>query len=190
MNAVISRIPTRANSMSVAHRVVASSSWRRCGGDHRVDVGPDVVHRALADAGVQERLRRVGAVVPVERDRGLEFGELLAHEVVDAAGTRALLGRALRHQQFPELAERAVDLRHRGVVGGEVLLLAGQQVPALAGLGIHDQRQRLLQRRLHFERDRHLLVRVLEATVSQLGIHGDRERRDDAEHQRGNDLEG
>ena len=37
----------------MAHRAEASSSWRRCGGQ-AVDLGADVVHRAAADAGVEQ----------------------------------------------------------------------------------------------------------------------------------------
>ena len=174
--------------MSADQRAVASSSCSPVRRRHALDLGADLVHRPASDAGVDQRLRGLRAVLLVQRDGGLELGELLADQVVEAPERVALRRGAVLHQHLAQAVERAVDLGHRRGIGGEILLLAREQIAALPGLGVDDQRQGLVQRRLHLERNRHLAVGELEAAVAQLRVDGDRERRDDAEHERQDDT--
>ena len=81
--------------MSAAQRVGRLVELAAMRGGHAVDLGADLVHRPLADAGVEQRLRRLRAVLLVQRDRGLELGQLLADEAVEAA-ERVALRRACR----------------------------------------------------------------------------------------------
>ena len=154
------------------------------GRGHVVDLGADLVHRALADAGVHQRLRHRGSVLLVKSDGRLELGKLLADQAVDAPQRVALRDRAPVDQQLAQPVEGAVDLRHSGIVGREIFLLAGEQIAAFAGFRVDDQRQHLVQRRLHFERDRHLPVGEFESPKAELRVDGDGERHDDSQRQR------
>jgi hypothetical protein len=158
--------------------------------DHAGHGGANLVHRALADPGVEQRLRRVGSVFLVQRDRRLELDELLAEELVQSPEAVALFDGPMADENFAQAMECLADLRKRRVIGLQVLFLSREQVSALACFGIDDEPQRLMQRGFHLERDGHLPVGDLETAKPELRVHGDRERCDDPEHQRDDDLEG
>ena len=150
----------------------------------------DLVHRALADAGVHQRLRGRRPLLVVEGDRGFQLRQLLADEVVEAVRDLALADGAVGDEQLRQLGHRRVDLRDGRVVGLEVLAAAGQHVAALAGLGADHQGLRREQRGLQLERDRELPVGAFEAAVAVLRVGGDAERQDDARREDQRDERG
>ncbi len=93
-------------------------------------------------------------------------------------------GRAVRIDQFAQPGERLVDLRQRCLVRLEVARVAGEQEAALSGFGLPDQRERLVDGRLHFQRGRHRAVGEFEASIADLREPEDAQRNDDTQGQR------
>ncbi len=152
VNAVIICMPTRANAMSAGpavRRLVELAAVRRrpC---RRLRRGsrPSSACRCRCPAAPAPPAVPSFLYSAIAASSSASF---LPTSVVEPP-QRVALRDACRSatSSFAQAVERAVDLRHRGVVGLEVFVLAGQQVAALAGLGVDDQRQRLVQRRPAF----------------------------------------
>src|SRR5207253_9747379 len=68
------------------------------------------------------------------------------------------------------------ELLHRVLVRLEIRRVAGEQIAALRGFGVDDERHHIVQPRLHLERSGALSVGDVEPTIAELrkDQHGDR----------------
>ena len=96
---------------------------------------------------------------------------------------------AVVDQHFTEPVKRVVDSWQGRAVGFEVFVLAGQDISPFPRLGVHNERYRFEQVRLHFQCDRHLPVGDFETAITELGVNRNGKRNDDPQNEGDDDLE-
>ncbi|GJD67564.1 hypothetical protein MMMDOFMJ_0480 [Methylobacterium gnaphalii] len=100
---------------------------------------PGALHQGVAEAGADALHARFDLSRPAHLDGGAELGELVLHRLAEGLDVGALVG--LLGEAGADAVEPALEGIDGGVVGGEVALVAGQQVAALAGLSILQSRE-------------------------------------------------
>jgi hypothetical protein len=130
----------------------------------------------------------VASALVIQRDARFQLVHLAADQAREV--TRAVDHglRAVDHHELAQARERGVDLGHRRAIRLEVARIAGEEVAALAGLGVGDERERLVHGGFHLEGSAHGAVRELETSIAKLGEAENRKRHDHAEHERQHDA--
>ena len=149
---------------------------------HAVQKPADRVHLGLAAVGRDQRKRGRNPAGAVQVDRLPQFLQLRR----DVAAQRLEVGalHLVPGGQHAERVEALLDIGHGGDVGPEIALIAGQQEPALPGLGIK-------HRRLQVAQALDDLVRVHDFAVviaHRADVRGDHRAADDEERDRHDDA--
>ncbi len=105
--------------------------------------GTKLIQRPLAPIAENDVQRRSGALCPPEVNRLAKFPEFLMYEVGQPLQiSRIALARS---QKSPQVSKLAWDGPDRTIVWFEVPVRAGQQEPALPGIGIDKARKETVE---------------------------------------------
>jgi hypothetical protein len=131
---VTAKMPTRARPQRMLHLVLRHRHALRGGVDQAGGLGADRVHVLLAHVRHQHELPGVLVALLAHAHRQVHLGRLALH-VATELGQRVVLVRAVGIGGAQRV-QVVVDLRKGRVVRLQVARVAGEQVAALAGLGV------------------------------------------------------
>ena len=157
---------------------------------HRSRLAADLVHRSLADAGIDQLERGFAPALFVQDERRLDFIEALSNQPGHLGEAIAHLHRAVLRYRFTQKRERRIELLQRVFVRLQISRVAGQKITTLRGFSVDDELHHIVQPRFHLERSRALSVRDIEAAIAEFRKHEHGDRHDHAEREWQQNLEG